>query len=909
MVRRYQVGGDVEDIGGGPLGQLDPTQALLSVFAQQYTTTPEAQEYSRDILDQLLANRSQPASSAAIDAMRQQAEQVRAALKNARERILAQESGTSRAELLLAIGQGLGQPTRSGALGETAGNVSRELRGPAASLREFERQRDAALSELDLAEAQVGSGVSSAEFELQKLREELNNRMAVEALQNLGKTTALSNRLGTVIPEAAKAVDAAYAPEYRDFISGGNAKAAQGIDTLKFADQVLRSGSDALTGPYAGAVANLPYVGRWLQAFTSPQGADVRDLIEYVVQEQLRPILGSQFTREEGERLISRLYNVNLSEARNARRLEAFIQQLERAYSNKTNLAQYFRRRGTLFGYDGPISYSADDFNFGEEQDSRPQYRDLPPGPEKELQLQLWREKNPGQEPPDWMLQGLKRGGQVRKYQEGGLAFDPPEDDEEESALDKFLQYFDLTGAAPDLLVGGGAGLAAESALNTILRRLRGGTERRVEDAIVRAGMDPVLVARDIKRGRRQGVPQTLMDVDAPGIAGLADEAFEYGEAGAARALRELRGRVEGSRERVNERINVGLKPYEYFDQENKLLRRIEADGSEALRSVYDENKALPLDPVMSEILNTPEGQKAIKYAMQFYENAPGRKPGKTDLQGMIRQPSLEFYDHIRKGFDRRIATEERGGPTEFSGVLRDLRKTFLDRLDSMAPGYQEARQNIATDLEVRDSLRQGRAFEKLQPEQLAEIAKGLTFHEMNAFRTGIAQRLYEKLDSPSSDINAAQRIISSPAMVERLRPFFSPGEFKIFEESLRREAEMFRTGHENLRAGEAAMKRREKTRLSPIEYMAKTGPGLRFAVSPVGWALRLFRDRPKMTEAEANRVLGVLRKGHPTEMDAFIRRAESLARLRRNRTARGAAAAGLGAALGAGAYALRDEE
>ena len=937
MVKRYQFGGGVEDeeAGVGPLSGMDPTTALMSVFAQQYTTTPEAQQYSRNILDQLLVNRKKPATSSAIDAMRVQADQVRAALKDARTRLESQEA-YSRGEMLLAIGQGLGAPTRTGAIGETAGNVAGALREPVARGREFERERDKSLSDLDLAEAQAGSPVIQAEFQLERLREELDNKMAVEALQNLGKTTQLSNQMRAIIPKAAQAVDEAYAPDYLEFIQGGSAKARQGLNTLKFAQNILESGRDALTGPYIGGVSNLPYVGRWLQAWASPQGANVRDLIEYVVQEQLRPILGSQFTRQEGEALISRLYNLNLGERQNARRLEAFINQLDRAYENRVGLAEYFRDNGTVFQYRGPIGYSAEDFEFGDENAERGsedpgrepgtgsvQYRTMPPR-EKEVQINAWREEHPGEEPPDWMFEGLAKGGRVRyrrggrvRYQEGGEAefVGPreevsPEAEEEPGGLDTLKQYFDLMGAAPDTLLGMGAGLSLESLLNTLQRRVQGGTERRVEDALVRGGMDPVAVAQDIKRGRRLGVPQTLMDVDVPGIGALTEEAFEYGGPGAARALRELRQRVGGSRERVNERINVGLKPYEYFEHENKLMRQIENEGREALQGVFEQYKALPIDEVMSSILNTPEGKKALGWAMKFYENVPGRKMGQTDIQGMIQKPSLEFYDHLRKGFDQRIAAEERSGPTEYSSVIRDLRKTLLDRLDQMAPEYQTARQEIGTDLEIRDALRQGRAFDKLQSPQLTEIAEGLSFHEKNAYRTGIAQRLYEMLDKSSAEgFNAAQKVVGSPEMVEKLRPFFSQSEFKIMEEALHRESELFRTSHENLKRGEQAMHRREKTRLSPIEYMAKTGPGLRFAVSPVGWALRIFRDRPKMTEAEANRVLSVLRSGQPDQMDAFIRRAESLKRLRARRGPRGAAAAGLGAAAGAGMYLLRNQD
>ena len=108
MATRYQVGGEVEeeldaddvDSGAGALGQLDPSTMMMAAFGR--FTTPEAQQYSKDILDELLASRRQPSSSTAIDAMKLQAEQVRKALRNARERLESQEYNKGELRQLLA---------------------------------------------------------------------------------------------------------------------------------------------------------------------------------------------------------------------------------------------------------------------------------------------------------------------------------------------------------------------------------------------------------------------------------------------------------------------------------------------------------------------------------------------------------------------------------------------------------------------------------------------------------------------------------------------------------------------------------------------------------------------------------------------------------------------------------------
>lgn len=924
MRKRFQEGGlaaDDDRVGfgldllapdepgiGGPLTQMDPTTALMSVFAQQYTTTPEAQEFSRRILEQSLDPTGAP-ESRAIQAKRQQAEQVRQALRKARETLLAQDY--NRGDILLAASQAMGQPTRTGALGETAANVFGAIREPLAARRKFGRDRDAALAELDLAEAQADTGVTDAEFELEKLQQTLQNALAREALDTLGKSTTAGSFAG-VRPAAMRALDAEYAKEFVPFVQGGSAKAAQGIATLEFAESVLREGSDALTGPAIGGLASIPLVGRYLQAVASPEGADIRDLIEQTIQESLRPILGSQFTQQEGERLIARTYNPQLEEWRNARRLGWLNTQLREAYKNKVAMAEYFSQNQTLAGFRGKLFYSVDDFipppEVGQEDGAQAPQQELRHFSElseaEQATVRKRYEERTGKPAP------FKKGGQVRKprYQRGGVVLPTGEilEDEkptEQSGLDQLVEL--ATGEGPSAVAGAGAGLATESALNRLLQRALVGQARWPMEGMERAGIDPAEAAMDVKRGRRAGVPQQLMDVDAPGVQVLAERALQAGGEDATQALEDLRDRVEGSRERVRGRVNVAMKPYPYFEHEDRLVNQVSNEARRDLfQPIFDKAGGLPLeDDVLKQIMETPEGQRATEWAMRFYRNQPNKSIGQADALGMVRKPNLEFYDYIRKGFDQIIAREEKGGATEFSEVLRDLRKTFVDRLDELAPQeYREARQQYGGDLEIRDALREGRNFMRFQPEQLAQRAAGLTFHEKNAFRTGIAQKLYEMMDASSSQsVNTAQKIIGSPAMVERLKPFFdNPQEFKIFQTALEREAELFRSGSELVGRAEDVRLRAERARQTPAEYLTARVGGLRYAPSFTGWVLRVWRDLPKMTKGQAEKMLELLQQGSPEEMDAFARKARTFARLRRTRTGRRAAAAAIGAGIGA---------
>lgn len=148
------------------------------------SSSEEGLDYARNILAQYTA--TPPDDTDALRGLREQGEGVIGALKQARQRI-AEQTGPSRSEKLLAIGAGLGAPTRTGAIGETAGNVARNLQPIATEQRKFRTGRDAALTDIDLAMAKTGAPVAEAEFELNKLEREIQGRMAQQALKTIAR--------------------------------------------------------------------------------------------------------------------------------------------------------------------------------------------------------------------------------------------------------------------------------------------------------------------------------------------------------------------------------------------------------------------------------------------------------------------------------------------------------------------------------------------------------------------------------------------------------------------------------------------------------------------------------------------------------------------------------------------------
>ena len=134
---------------------------------------------------------------------------------------------------------------------------------------------------------------------------------------------------------------------------GGQDMAAQ-IAQLKPVIESLESG-EPITGV---SVAIQPDI---LLAMTNPKALQSRELVEEVVQRNLRTILGAQFTAQEGERLIARAFNPKLPPEENAKRVRRLFLQMSSAAEQKQAMADYFDQFGTLRGYKGKMP-SVDDF-------------------------------------------------------------------------------------------------------------------------------------------------------------------------------------------------------------------------------------------------------------------------------------------------------------------------------------------------------------------------------------------------------------------------------------------------------------------------------------------------------------------------------------------------------------------
>lgn len=153
-----------------------------------------------------------------------------------------------------------------------------------------------------------------------------------------------------------QAADKEFAKEYVDWQArGGYADVQKQTDQLNTVLGALESGRE-LTGPVVGSVPD------WLAAL-APEGREriaTRELVEEVVQRNLRLILGAQFTEREGERLIARAFNPRLKPEENATRVRRLLTQIQAAAAAKQSATEYFEQNGTLTGWQGKIPQLSD---------------------------------------------------------------------------------------------------------------------------------------------------------------------------------------------------------------------------------------------------------------------------------------------------------------------------------------------------------------------------------------------------------------------------------------------------------------------------------------------------------------------------------------------------------------------
>lgn len=436
----------------------------------------------------------------------------------------------------------------------------------------------------------------------------------------------------------------------------------------------------------------------------------------------------------------------------------------------------------------------------------------------------------------------------------------------------------------------------------------------------------PGQIAGRVRQDIQMGVPASIANV-TPGTIQLAESVVQRGGQ-PARELEDVIARQQaGSRERVGKQVRRGLRARNFYEEEDRMVQDLRQNAD----TVYDAAYAVGDidDPVINRVLQEPEFQGFFKRAQEIMDKKrlaaeldPEGDPSRYTLRpiydpqtgAITAVPDVRTLDYIKQGIDAQINELYKAGKSAEAGALKDLRKQYVNRLDMLVPEYQTARAQYAGDIEVLDALRMGRdEFNRMDPEQVQAFMKTASKGEQDAFRTGVARNLFDQIMDPSTNIDAARKIIGSPSTRKALESIFeTPAQRDFFMAALERETELFKAAGKIL-AGSPTEKRRA------MREQLEARPGVAEAAAEVaagGWmasalrgAINLFRR--SLPDEYYQELADLLRTGGPKEVAAVVKLLEEAAKKREPREAAiGALEAGtVGGTLGVAPPAPMTEE
>lgn len=358
------------------------------------------------------------------------------------------------------------------------------------------------------------------------------------------------------------------------------------------------------------------------------------------------------------------------------------------------------------------------------------------------------------------------------------------------------------TGVLSGMAVGAGTRGAYKGAgrlVDTLRGRSRSprASNLKILRAMTKDNLSPDEVVRRLEHDLRNGVPSMMGDVGGEHLDALSEVVAGKSVPKATEYSRKVAGRQAASGQRVQDAINQGLRPADYYDTFDKLREQLYTASKPLYNAAYAAHPSIDND-IVNELLSRPEGKKAFKKAFDYARN-DGLKISDEQLKDILSKqeeyaPSLQMLDYVKRALDDKISKVESKGANAEGRILRDMRNSLRDTLDSISTGYKEARAQYAGDLEVLDALKLGREnFDTLSPKELQRMVSKMSDAEKDALRTGVAEHLFTKLANAPRRQNAANYVIGTQALTEKLMPLFNTkDDYVRFVTGLEREASNF---------------------------------------------------------------------------------------------------------------------
>jgi len=438
-------------------------------------------------------------------------------------------------------------------------------------------------------------------------------------------------------------------------------------------------------------------------------------------------------------------------------------------------------------------------------------------------------------------------------------------------------------------------------------------------EALKQAQLTPQQMEAVMKKDASMRVPSTIANVD-PAVVDLAEAVAQRVGSGRQQIAKTLNAQKEGIKERTYGQVKTGLKPGDYYADEERLKQELRDFAGKAYDDAY--NVGSVNDPKIMTILEQPEVKSVYDLARQIASGEAnlakvrGQDPSKfkleplyiADAEGNIKIssiPDVRTLDYMKRAMDAMIksgySSTDATVKTQ-AGTLKGMRNELRDRLKTVVPEYETALTKYAGDMEVIEAMQAGmKSFRGMDHEEVAKLVKGMSSSEKEAFRTGVARDIYGQIMGPASARNSAQNIIGSPEMQQKLMPLFdNPAHFNLFKAALERESQLFNQANSILANSSTARRAQMNKEFEGDNSMGEAiGNAITggFWSSLTGLAAKAAKSTT-MTQDTADKLAGMLMSNNPTEVAATVKVLEDYAKKAAPREAR-ATKAEIGTTMG----------
>ncbi len=444
-----------------------------------------------------------------------------------------------------------------------------------------------------------------------------------------------------------------------------------------------------------------------------------------------------------------------------------------------------------------------------------------------------------------------------------------------------------------------GAGQWLRDRLNPSDAVIANRAAQKFTGAMKESNLTPQQIEQMMAKDRSMGVPSTMANVDYA-MADLAEAVAQRTGKGTRKVEKTLTQQKAGTRERTYQQVDKGLRPGNYDEDEARLLQDLRSKAN----TMYDEAYAWGDvdDPKIMRALGRPELQSAYKTARDIADAQKslaiirGEDPSKFDLPEIYKPtgkftdsgaeileltslPDVRTLDFMKRALDAQIRVgyaSDNAAVKANASTIKEIRNELRDTLKNLVPPYKKALSEYGGDMEVIDALQSGiKDFDKLRSEQVIKMVGGMSNAEKDAFRTGVARRIYGQIFDTSQNKNAANNIINNVETTAKLQPLFDdPAHFRLFQTALERESQLFQQANKILGGSQTAKR-------GAMREALDEGPGVGEAVanavtggfwpSLTHMAARVARSST-LTPQVADKLADMLMSKNPSEVASVVK-------------------------------------